>query len=98
MRKNIIILSIVLAACILILGTIKLARIIIKAGKQHKVEFNKERVTVGSGLNLDRLVDITRNKNLSGCEFCVHEGFVSDMYKRIFVPEGYEVLAKLEGF
>ena len=36
-----------------------------------KIEFNDEKVTVGSGLDLYRLVDITKNKNLSGCEFLV---------------------------
>jgi len=34
-----------------------------------KIEFDNNKVTVGSGLNLNRLVNITKNKNLSGCEF-----------------------------
>ena len=34
-----------------------------------KIEFDKEKITIGSGLSLNRLVTITKNKDLSGCEF-----------------------------
>jgi len=34
-----------------------------------KIDFSNEKIIVGSGLNLNRLVNIAKNRNLSGCEF-----------------------------
>ena len=50
-----------------------------------------------SKYSVNEVVKFSKDKydiDLSGCEFCVHEGFVSDMYKRIFVREGQDVACK----